>query len=354
MEAAKAVAEEYDADVYLYSGSIDESGFGRIVSEVAQAKSRDNALLILTTRGGDANAAYNIARVFQKTYKGFLLHTPGYCKSAGTLIALGADRLIMGLFSELGPLDVQLYKPNEIMSRKSGLLTGSSFDRLQEVAFELYQHFMLRITTQSDGLISFQVASELSAQMASNLLAPIYRQIDPDVVGSDHRDVRVAKEYGHRLANASGNANHTTVMHLVNDYPSHDFIIDKEEAGRLFNRVENESKNLRALVHALGDSAYGEQRPGVVKALTAREEEEVDADDSTGEQQNADDAENATTGGMAGDRGSDWPRDSEEVGRQHDGNSANDAPADSTRESESEGPGSDSPEPSTPGPLKVV
>ena len=99
-----AVGDEYEADVYFYSGPIADAGLGRITKEITRGKRRDNALLILTTNGGSANAAYQIARLFQKTYETFILCTPSYCKSAGTIIALGAHRIIMDVFSELGPL----------------------------------------------------------------------------------------------------------------------------------------------------------------------------------------------------------------------------------------------------------
>lgn len=32
-EAIKAAADAYDADLYLYSGSIDHDGFGKVVKE---------------------------------------------------------------------------------------------------------------------------------------------------------------------------------------------------------------------------------------------------------------------------------------------------------------------------------
>ena len=56
-----------------------------------------------------------------------------------------ANRIIMDSFSELGPLDVQLTRENEITGRRSGLLSSSKFDSLQKAAFDLFQHFMLRI-----------------------------------------------------------------------------------------------------------------------------------------------------------------------------------------------------------------
>ena len=46
---------------------------------------------------------------------------PRYCKSAGTLIALGASALYMDDRSELGPLDMQVTRGDEIGAMRSGL-----------------------------------------------------------------------------------------------------------------------------------------------------------------------------------------------------------------------------------------
>ncbi len=134
----EAITDLYDADLWLYSGPIDDLGFGEVIKEYAAGKSRQNAILILVTNGESANIAYQIARIFQNNYQDFSICIPSYCKSAGTLIAIGANKLYMDDFSELGPLDVQLTKQNEIAISKSGLLTGSTFDALTEVAFEMF------------------------------------------------------------------------------------------------------------------------------------------------------------------------------------------------------------------------
>jgi ClpP class serine protease len=107
--AGDAVAKEYEADVYFYSGEIDLDGFGSLAEVLTlHSTPAKKALLILVTDGGQANAAYQIASLLQSTYEQFHLYTPSYCKSAGTIIALGAHTIIMDNFSELGPLDVQL------------------------------------------------------------------------------------------------------------------------------------------------------------------------------------------------------------------------------------------------------
>lgn len=107
--AVEAASQHYRADIYLYSGQVNDVGLGKIVEAVTSHKRLDNAVLIITTTGGSANSAYSIARIFQKMYKNFTVYCPSYCKSAGTLLALGAHELLMDMFSELGPLDVQLY-----------------------------------------------------------------------------------------------------------------------------------------------------------------------------------------------------------------------------------------------------
>lgn len=294
---AAAVADEYEADVYLYSGPIREDGFGLLTQEIAAHKQRDSAILILTTHGGVPNAGYQIARMLQRSYRDFWLYCPRRCKSAGTLVALGANRLIMDQFSELGPLDVQLLKPDELGARKSGLLARSTFDALADTSFELYERLMVGIKLGSNSLVSFRLASELSATMASNLLAPVYGQINPEIVGGEHRDLQVATEYGDRLVKRSQNARPGTVHRLVHDYPAHDFIVDDEEARELFKHVDVPETSLYRLVGALSAITFQAAEDPFVCALT-RLQGATDDDD-------ADDGGDSDDKGQSGGEGRD-------------------------------------------------
>ncbi len=280
--AIAAAETEYNADIYFYSGPIDDNGIGQLASAVTQHQSHDKAVLILTTNGGLANAAYQIARLMQDQYEDWALFCPSRCKSAGTLIALGATSLIMDVFSELGPLDVQLIKQNEIALRKSGLLSKSSFDALADSSFELYERLMINITARSRGNVSFKMASELAASMTSTLLAPVYAQVNPDVVGSENRDLSIAFEYGSRLVKVSKNVKDNAVQRLVYQYPSHDFVIDVNEARELFKRVETPKQNLYTIVGLLGGLAYDESPVSVICALHPMSKQE-DGDEERNE-----------------------------------------------------------------------
>lgn len=269
LNAIAAASAHYDADIYFYSGSIDDDGFGKLAAEVAENDgSKNKALLILVTNGGLANSAYQIARLLQESYSCFSLWCPSRCKSAGTLIALGASKLIMDPFGDLGPLDVQLVKQNEIIARKSGLLAKSSFDALADASFELYERLMIGISLKSRGNVSFKLASELSASMASTMMQPIYAQINPEVVGSENRDLDIAYQYGSRLAQIGGNATAEQVATLVHGYPSHDFIIDNREAEALFKTIELPHESLYAITSTIGDAAYDEASPSIVSNVT--------------------------------------------------------------------------------------
>lgn len=261
--------EKY-GDVYFYSGPIDPLAYGLITNEVAKNASSNKAVLVLVTYGGLANDAYRIARMMQDQYEHWALFCPGMCKSAGTLLSIGANELLLHFMSELGPLDVQLEKENEIAKGKSGLLSSSSFDALADVAVELYERLMMTVTLKSQGNVSFKLASDVSTQICSALLSPVYGQINPDIVGSEHRDLNVARDYALRLASVSKNSPESSIRKLVRDYPSHDFVIDFREAKELFHSVNYPEKELFSLLVDYGEAAFVQTGDRVAATLIPR------------------------------------------------------------------------------------
>ena len=281
---SREVESEYEADIYLYSAGIAYDGFGQLVESFK--KTNNNCILILTTTGGSANAAYKIARFLQNHYKQLIICLPSYCKSAGTLLAIGAHRLVMTPFSELGPLDVQLYEKDEIFARKSGLLSHSALEALKEEAFSVYEHVFLAIKSRSGDNISFPVASNVASTIAVGTMSPIFAQLSPNVIGGDYRDLDVAIHYGERLAAYSENISSVAIQHLTKNYPSHDFIIDMEEAKELFRRVESPSLSLWKLIGEFADIVLSESDEGVVwrvSDVTGAPEEANDNGEAEGE-----------------------------------------------------------------------
>ena len=151
------------------------------------------------TFGGDPDAAYRIARCFQKNYKRFSLYAPFHCKSAGTLIATGAHQLVMSDLAELGPLDVQMPKKDELLEQQSGLTVVDTLNSLQEKALSLFEQFFLSIQARSEGAIALRTAADIATKMTTGLFESLYSQVDPIHVGEAGRAMRIAGYYGNRL-----------------------------------------------------------------------------------------------------------------------------------------------------------
>ena len=67
------VADKLDADIYFISGLLDREMAHELIDTYATAEQRTNCALILSTYGGDADAAYIIARFLKRAYKHFTL-----------------------------------------------------------------------------------------------------------------------------------------------------------------------------------------------------------------------------------------------------------------------------------------
>lgn len=230
----RRVSDTLDADVLVYDGPIDAPCDYWLHDECRERKRRKNVLMMIHTHGGSADVAYAIARCLQRNYQRFIIYLNGCCKSAGTLIAIGANELVVPDAGELGPLDVQLAKPDELGEVSSGLTITNALTTLQPQAFALWEHFFLELKVRSNGQITTKSSSEIAAEIVGHLFAPIYAQIDPQRLGEIDRAVRISVEYGQRL---DRNLKPDALARLVSDYPSHEFVIDREEAAELFQSV---------------------------------------------------------------------------------------------------------------------
>ena len=64
--------------------------------------------LILETPGGVGEVTEEIVRLIRSKYESLSVIVPGWAKSAGTILAMAADEILMGPTSALGPIDAQL------------------------------------------------------------------------------------------------------------------------------------------------------------------------------------------------------------------------------------------------------
>ena len=267
-QAIAAVSAELDADVIHYNGPISRPYDTMLIQECMKRRRRKNVLLMLITEGGDADAAYRIARCLQTQYEHFSLFVSGYCKSAGTLIATGAHELIIADHGELGPLDVQLARKDELWETQSGLEITDTLDVLHAKAFQAFEKCFLRIKARGGGTITLRMAMQMATEMTTGLFAPLYSQVNPLSVGEAGRALSIATSYGKILLQKGQNIEENALSYITAAYPSHGFVIDRGEAETLFATVREPTPPQMDLADQLGPLAI---RP------SKEEEREIEA-----------------------------------------------------------------------------
>ena len=272
-QIAGVVADQLDADVILYNGPTYPEGVARLIQCTIERSLRNNVMLILVTPGGDAGAAYQIARWLQNSYKRFILYVSGYCKSAGTLIATGAHEVVMSKYGELGPLDVQMSKRDELAESRSGLVVPDTLDTLQQRALETFVATLLETKRGSGGAVSLKMATEIAISMTTGLFSPIYGQLDPLLIGESARAMNISFAYGTRLLRTGGNIGTESLSFITSGYPSHDFVIDRTEAMELFRSVRDPNVSEIILADLLGMKALfpinlNDHDPAIVEVLS--------------------------------------------------------------------------------------
>lgn len=255
------------SDIFLYNGELTRGADLRFIEMVAREQTSDEVIVLLVTPGGSPDAAYKIARYLQRKYSSFKCLIPGFCKSAGTLLAIGADELIFTPYGELGPLDIQMVKEDRLNGMESGLNISEAFLTLEQRAKDTFNDLIAEIVSSSGGVVSFHTASHSATEMISALYGPVFTRIDPEEVGSRSRAMRIGEDYGHRLNEKWSNLKEKSLTRLSQSYSSHGFVIDSIEASYLFNRVREANVGEMALVDGLGVLARHPQRSLTIQKL---------------------------------------------------------------------------------------
>jgi hypothetical protein len=151
--------------------------FFELLQDVGNQEKLD---LFLLSPGGFADQAFNMARWCRKyASKEFNVIIPYYAKSAATLLALGADSLVMGPSSELGPIDPQIRIPDE-------------YGRTMQVS----------ALSIKDALRVIEGITEDNQEKALKYM-PLIEKIDLKVLGQYDRAIQSAKQYASDLLEVS-------------------------------------------------------------------------------------------------------------------------------------------------------
>ena len=123
----KRISELRGRDVLVYAADIDKAntppallsiGYSDLVPLHDQLSNLKGSKLdlILETGGGSGEVAEDIVRSLHEKYAEVAVIVPGWAKSAGTIIAMAGDEILMEPASALGPIDAQLSWQGKVFS----------------------------------------------------------------------------------------------------------------------------------------------------------------------------------------------------------------------------------------------
>lgn len=175
----------------------------------------DRICLFLYTRGGQTLAAWGIANLLRQYCQNLEVIVFSKAHSGGTLICLGADRIIMARHATLGPIDPSVNTP----------LNPSIPDTNQRypVSVEAINGY-IELAKQA-GICG-------SADMAS-VLAQLTAHVHPLVLGEVYRTRSQIRMLGTRLLSRhmdDGERVEKILSFLCSESGSHDYVIFPEEA----------------------------------------------------------------------------------------------------------------------------
>lgn len=174
--------------------------------------------LFLYTRGGDTGAAWNIVNLLKMYCDELEVIIPHKAHSAGTIISLGANKIIMTKQATLGPIDPSLTTPlNPKIS-----VNGSTINYPVSVeAVKGYMEFAKEeIGIKDDGALA-------------EILLKLSEQVHPLVLGQVYRTRSQIKMLAEKLLkNQIQNPEEVNkiISFLCSDSGSHDYTINRREA----------------------------------------------------------------------------------------------------------------------------
>jgi len=200
--------------------------------------------LVLDTNGGQTSAAWRIINLIRSFCEDLEVIVPFKAMSAGTLMSLGADRIVMTKQATLGPIDPSIDNHPLAPTTPQGQRVPVSAEAIRGYIDEVKKD-----VTDPDSIL--KVWLSLSTQIHPLLLGDIFR------VGGQIRTM--AKDL--IRAQVTEEAVQDSIIQLLcSDSGSHDYTINRRRATEIGLNVEKPSADLYTLLSELTKSYNQELR----------------------------------------------------------------------------------------------
>lgn len=196
--------------------------------------------LLLHTPGGMTNAAETVVQYLHSKFTDIEVIVPAFAMSAGTMISLAANRILMGRQSQLGPIDPQISLSGRSVSARAVV------DQFEKAKTEIGGNQMLAHAwapiLQSLGpslLVEAQNALDYGERMVASWLEKrmFAGMADADVKAKNtakhFNDATNHKSHGRRINRDEARSNGVQVEDLENDQELQDAVLTAYHLGTI-------------------------------------------------------------------------------------------------------------------------
>lgn len=202
--------------------------------------------LFLYTRGGDTLTAWSLVNLIRQFCEKLEIIIPSKAHSAGTLMSLGADNIIMTKQATLGPIDPCLNHP------LNPQIPGRPPDAKVPVSVEEINGFI----ELAKGELNLKGQKELS-----EVLSRLTQHVHPLVLGAVFRTKSQIQMLARRLISRQMTDKKkvcSIISFLCSESGSHDYTIHRREARELGLNIEKPDDTLYALIKGIYDDVEAE------------------------------------------------------------------------------------------------
>lgn len=195
--------------------------------------------LVLYTNGGDTAAAWRLINLIRTFCDELEVIVPVKALSAGTLICLGADKIVMTKQATLGPIDPSLNSP------LGPTVPGGAPNHRAPVSVEAVQGYLDVATNElkiSDGQALAGIWTNLSEKIHPLVLGQIFRT---------RQQIRTLARKLLEFQKTDSDEVDRIVSFLCSESGSHDHTINRREARGLGLKIENPDQAFYDILKAL-------------------------------------------------------------------------------------------------------
>jgi len=205
--------------------------------------------LFLYTRGGDMVAPLRMVKLIRSYAQDFEVIIPYRAHSAGTLIALGANKIVMGKLGELSPTDPSTMHP---------------FNPVNP------QNLQQKLEISVEDINSYFLLAKEKAGVKDEQMVEIYKQLGEKVhplsLGNAYRAIRMARQIAEKLLRIHIK-NEERIKEIVNAITSdiciHGYPITRDEAKDLGLEIEEPDAALEKDIWSLYEVYAKEMKLGI-------------------------------------------------------------------------------------------